>query len=103
MALDPRLARRVLEKHVAGPLSFAVEEAAGAVVRISNAAMVRALRVVSVARGRDPRRFALVAFGGAGPMQRASGSGRRSNLRPPRFPIVSLAPPRIPTPSTSSS
>jgi N-methylhydantoinase A len=38
------------------------------VVRVANAEMVRALRVISVERGLDPRDFALAAFGGAGPM-----------------------------------
>jgi N-methylhydantoinase A len=39
-----------------------------AVIDVVNAEMLRALRVVSVERGRDPARFALVAFGGAGPL-----------------------------------
>src|SRR5439155_15489188 len=39
-----------------------------AVVEVVNAEMLRALRVVSVERGHDPREFALVAFGGAGPL-----------------------------------
>src|SRR5204862_4373234 len=39
-----------------------------AVIEIVNAEMLRALRVVSVERGHDPRDFALVAFGGAGPL-----------------------------------
>jgi N-methylhydantoinase A len=43
-------------------------KAAVGVVRVANAEMVRALRVISVERGLDPRAFALVAFGGAGPM-----------------------------------
>jgi N-methylhydantoinase A len=43
-------------------------EAALGIVRVANAEMVRALRVVSVYRGLDPRDFALVAFGGAGGM-----------------------------------
>jgi N-methylhydantoinase A len=38
------------------------------VVRVANAEMVRALRVISIERGLDPRAFALLAFGGAGPM-----------------------------------
>jgi N-methylhydantoinase A len=51
----------------------AAERALGAidpqdVVDVVNAEMLRALRVVSVERGRDPRAFALVAFGGAGPL-----------------------------------
>ena len=45
----------------------AVDAALG-VVRVADAEMVRALRVISVERGLDPREFALVAFGGAGPM-----------------------------------
>jgi N-methylhydantoinase A len=40
----------------------------GAVVEVVNAEMLRALRLVSVERGHDPREFALVAFGGAGPL-----------------------------------
>jgi N-methylhydantoinase A len=39
-----------------------------AVVAAANAEMLRALRVISVERGHDPREFALVAFGGAGPL-----------------------------------
>jgi N-methylhydantoinase A len=45
----------------------AVEAAAG-VVRVADAEMAAALRVITVARGLDPRRFSLVAFGGAGPV-----------------------------------
>jgi len=46
-------------------------EAAEGIVRIANQEMVRALRVVTVERGIDPRRFALLPFGGAGPMHAA--------------------------------
>lgn len=49
-------------------LEFTVERAAVGVVRVAEAEMVRALRVMSVERGLDPRGFALVAFGGAGGM-----------------------------------
>ncbi len=45
-----------------------VEQAAAAVIAVANANMERALRVVSVERGYDPRAFTLVAFGGAGPL-----------------------------------
>jgi N-methylhydantoinase A len=44
------------------------EEIAAAVVRVANANMERAIRVISVERGYDPRQFTLVAFGGAGPL-----------------------------------
>src|SRR5262249_14747266 len=47
---------------------LSVEDFAAGVVRVVNANMERAIRVVSVERGHDPRRFALVAFGGAGAM-----------------------------------
>jgi N-methylhydantoinase A len=46
-------------------------EAAEGIIRIANQEMVRALRVVTVERGIDPRRFALLPFGGAGPMHAA--------------------------------
>jgi len=49
-------------------LGVGVEEAAVSVVRIANSMMSKILRIVSVERGFDPRRFTLVAFGGAGPM-----------------------------------
>src|SRR3712207_9098473 len=44
------------------------EEVALGIVRVANAEMVRALRVISLERGLDPRDFALLAFGGAGGM-----------------------------------
>jgi N-methylhydantoinase A len=48
------------------------EEVALGVVRVANAEMTRALRVISVERGLDPREFALLAFGGAGGMHACS-------------------------------
>ena len=53
---------------MAGPLGLSAEDAAAAVVRVLSANMAAALRVISVARGHDPRRLGLVALGGAGPM-----------------------------------
>lgn len=49
-------------------LGLDAEETALGIVRVANAEMVRALRVISVERGLDPREFALLAFGGAGGM-----------------------------------
>jgi N-methylhydantoinase A len=66
--LDPDAARAAIRRAVAAPLGLSDEAAAEAVVRIADANMADALRVVSVARGHDPRRFALVGLGGAGPM-----------------------------------
>ena len=56
---------------VAGPLGLSVLEAASGIHRIANARMTRALRSVSSEKGRDPREFALVAYGGSGPMHAA--------------------------------
>jgi len=67
MALSVAAARRAMR-----PLARAylgdLDEAAASVARVANASMERALRVISVERGHDPRRFTLVAFGGAGPL-----------------------------------
>jgi N-methylhydantoinase A len=57
-----------VERHLADPLGVTVREAAQGVLDVANANMERALRVVSVERGYDPREFGLVAFGGAGPL-----------------------------------
>ncbi|MFB6125874.1 MAG: hydantoinase/oxoprolinase family protein [Halolamina sp.] len=60
--------RAALERDVADPLGVGVEAAAAGIVEVANANMERALRVVSVERGHDPRNFSLVAYGGAGPL-----------------------------------
>jgi N-methylhydantoinase A len=57
---------------LAAELGIGELEAAEGIVRIANQEMVRALRVVTVERGIDPRRFALLPFGGAGPMHAAA-------------------------------
>ena len=67
MKIYPRSARLAL-KRLGDRLGMGVEGAAASVVRISNSIMSKILRIVSVEKGFDPRRFALVAFGGAGPM-----------------------------------
>ena len=67
IALDPTAAQRAIQQHCAQPLGMDLVEAAHGIVEIANTAMVNALRLVSVQRGYDPRDFALVAFGGAGP------------------------------------
>ncbi len=64
---DIDLAARAIERHVGKPLGLSVTEAAVGIVRLVNANMMHALRTVSIERGRDPRDFALVPFGGAGP------------------------------------
>jgi N-methylhydantoinase A len=53
---------------VAEPLGMTVDQAAAGVVEVANANMLRAIRLVSVQRGVDPRNLTLVAYGGAGPL-----------------------------------
>lgn len=67
MALDVDRARRAA-RELASRLGLSEVALAEGVVRIANANMERAIRVVSVQRGHDPRQFALLAFGGAGGM-----------------------------------
>jgi len=59
-------------KALADELGLSVEECAAGIVRVANAEMVRAMRVMTVERGVDPRDFALLAFGGAGPLHAAA-------------------------------
>ncbi|MBE2314949.1 hydantoinase/oxoprolinase family protein [Solirubrobacter sp. CPCC 204708] len=67
MTLDVEAARAAVGK-VADAMGLSLEEAADGILRIVNENMAGALRVISVQRGHDPREFALVAFGGAGPL-----------------------------------
>jgi N-methylhydantoinase A len=64
--LDPALARQAVEDGVARPFGLGLHEAADAIVKVANANMSDAVRLISISRGYDPRDFALVAFGGAG-------------------------------------
>ncbi|MBX5459239.1 MAG: hydantoinase/oxoprolinase family protein, partial [Thermogemmatispora sp.] len=65
--LDVALARQAVGR-IAERLGTSLEEAALGIVRIANANMEAAIRLISVERGLDPRHFTLVAFGGAGPL-----------------------------------
>lgn len=67
MTLDVERAQRAIVASVAKPLGMSLQEAAEGIVALGNAQMVRALELVSVERGFDPREFIMVAFGGAGP------------------------------------
>lgn len=58
-------------RKIAEPFHYSVEEAANAIIEVANANMCDAIRLISVRRGYDPRDFALVAFGGAGPLHAA--------------------------------
>ncbi|CAA9475629.1 MAG: N-methylhydantoinase A [uncultured Solirubrobacteraceae bacterium] len=67
LVLDRAAAERALAR-LGASLGLGALETALGVIRVANAEMAQALRVVSVERGLDPRTFALVAFGGAGAM-----------------------------------
>ena len=60
--------RRIVGETIGEPLSLSAEAAAGAILRIANDRMAGAIRMVSLAKGHDPRDFTLFAFGGAGPL-----------------------------------
>ncbi|MGP0003181.1 MAG: hydantoinase/oxoprolinase family protein [Acetobacteraceae bacterium] len=68
LKLDVDAARSAIARSLAEPLHRSVEEAAFGMLRLASASMMRAIRAVSVERGRDPRQFALLAFGGNGPL-----------------------------------
>lgn len=66
ITLDASLSDAAVKRTVADPFGLDVHAAADAIVRVANANMSDAVRLISVTRGLDPRDFALVAFGGAG-------------------------------------
>jgi N-methylhydantoinase A len=72
MRLDLEAARTAIRTRVAEPLGMSVDEAALGIVKIADAKMSLAVREVSVQKGHDPRSFALVASGGAGPLHAVS-------------------------------
>ena len=72
ITLDAGLAEQAVRKTVAEPFGMELHEAAEAIVDVANANMANAVRLLSIARGHDPRDFALVAFGGAGALHGAA-------------------------------
>jgi len=68
LRIDARLSRDVIARSIAAPLGLDLLAAAYGVYQIAVATMTRAVKAVSTYRGRDPRDFGLVAFGGNGPV-----------------------------------
>jgi N-methylhydantoinase A len=90
--LNVERARQAIQEQIAAPLGFDLYAAAAGVLHIVNNNMMGALRVVSVEKGYDPRDFALIAFGGAGPLhagQLAELLGTPTVLVPPHPGILS--------------
>ena len=87
LPIDPTAASGAVSK-IARRLALAPEEAALGMLRIVNAHMEGAIRVISVQRGYDPRECTLVAFGGAGPLHACE---LAASLRIPRVLIPPVA------------
>ena len=68
LRLEAARAHEAIRAHVATPLGLGVTEAAHGIREVANASMARAIRAVTIERGRDPRDYTLVAFGGSGPV-----------------------------------
>ena len=66
--LDQEAAHRAVDEHLAKPLGVSVLEAAWTVRVVANALMAQAMRLMTVERGFDPRDFAYLCYGGAGPV-----------------------------------
>lgn len=80
LAIDARRSCEALQSRVCMALGLSLHEAAWGVYAIAVATMTRAVKAVSTYRGRDPREFALVAFGGNGPVA-AVAIARELNMR----------------------
>ncbi|WP_137701584.1 hydantoinase/oxoprolinase family protein [Marimonas lutisalis] len=64
--LDVDAAARAIDTHIGAPLGLSTVEAAEAILRVANSRMAGAIRLVSIERGFDPKRFAFMPFGGGG-------------------------------------
>lgn len=93
LQVDRELAVEAIRREVADPLGVSVEEAASGVLRVVNANMSRAARLVSVSRGLDPREFTLASFGGAGGLHACAVAEelQMTKVLIPRYPGVACA------------
>ena len=66
--IDAALAAQAIERRVAAPLGLSLEAAATGMIRLMDQKLLHAVQRISIERGHDPRRFTLVACGGAGPL-----------------------------------
>jgi N-methylhydantoinase A len=71
VAIDRRAAADAIQRELATPLGLSVQATAYGIYQVANAAMTRAIRAVTTERGRDPREYTLIGFGGAGPIHAA--------------------------------
>ena len=64
--INAALSKKAIEKHIAKPLSLDILASSYGIHQVANANMMRAVKAVTTLRGRDPRDFSLLAFGGSG-------------------------------------
>ncbi len=91
--LDVEAARAAIAEHVGAPLDLGVMQAAEAIIRVANSKMAGAIRLVSIERGHDPKRFSAMPFGGGGALHTGAlirEVGLQSALVP-RYPGVNSA------------
>src|SRR4051794_24056624 len=92
-SLDVEAAKRAIGQHVGTPLGLATDDAAAAIVRVADARMAGAIRLVSIERGHDPQKFVAIPFGGGGALHVGAlirEVGLKSALVP-RFPGITSA------------
>jgi N-methylhydantoinase A len=92
-SLDVEAARRAILEHVGTPLGLPADDAAAAIVRVADARMAGAIRLVSIERGHDPARFVAMPFGGGGALH-VGALIREIGLKcalVPRFPGITSA------------
>src|SRR5579884_442290 len=92
LKIDPQLSEAAIQQ-IARPLGLSVPEAALGIIRVVNVNMEVGLRLSLIERGLDHRKFALVAFGGAGPMHatRVAGNVGIPRVIVPPYPGISCA------------
>lgn len=86
MDVDIKLAKDAIYNELSTKSNLSIEDAAAGIISVVNSNMIRAIRVVSVEKGYDTREFALMAFGGAGPLHAceiALGLGIKKVIMPP--------------------
>jgi len=66
MSLDLDAAKRAIKEHICDKSQLTLDEATAGIISVVNANMSRAIRLISIQKGHDPRDFTLVSFGGAG-------------------------------------
>jgi N-methylhydantoinase A len=91
--LDVEAAGKAIDAHVGAPLGLSTVEAAEAILRVANSRMAGAIRLVSVERGFDPKRFAFMPFGGGGALHAGAMLAEVGIARAivPRYPGVTSA------------